>query len=465
MRQSQPFVDRAHPAIAGARVLVVDDDPGTCELLETMLKGLGYETVTAQSGPEALDALKDPFDVVLSDIRMGEMDGVELCEKIHAEWPGLPVVMITGFSSFETAVASLRAGAYDFLTKPVDREILAACVARAAKARQLDREIRRLKREVGGSTPIPGAVGASPAMKQVYDLVDRVAPTDASVLIHGETGTGKELVARAIHARGPRAHGPFVALNCAAVPALLLESELFGHARGAFTDAKASRDGLFVAANGGTIFLDEIGELPLELQVKLLRVLQDHRVRPLGSTHEVSFDARLITATHRDLETEVHEHRFREDLYYRINVVTIHVPPLRERGTDVLAIAQHILHQRGGPEAPSLSPSVAERLLSYEWPGNVRELENCIERALALARFDQLTVQDLPEKMHTHRAQQLVVDATSPTELVTIDELERRYIQRVLSLVGGNKTRAARILGLDRRTLYRKLEAPGEQAE
>jgi two-component system response regulator HydG len=281
------------------------------------------------------------------------------------------------------------------------------------------------------------------------------------VLIHGETGTGKELVAHALHAASPRKDGPFVALNCAAVPPNLLESELFGHARGAFTDARNARQGLFIEASGGTLFLDEIGEMPFDMQAKLLRALQERTVRPVGSNTELPFDARIVTATHRDLENDVRDQRFRQDLFYRINVVRIDVPPLRERGSDVLRLASFFLEkacERSAKGPLQLSPQVAERLLAYDWPGNVRELENCVERAVALARFDQLTLEDLPEKIRAYRADRFVMSANDANEIVSLDELERRYIVRVIKLLGGNKARAAQLLGLDRRTLYRKLE-------
>jgi two-component system response regulator HydG len=301
-------------------------------------------------------------------------------------------------------------------------------------------------------------------MRRVYELISRVGESDASVLIHGETGTGKELIARAIHGRSRRTDGPFVAINCAAVPHALLESELFGHARGAFTDAKVQRTGLFLQASGGTLFLDEIGELPLDVQPKLLRALQERKVRPVGANQEIPFDARIVAASNRNLEDEVYEKRFREDLYYRINVVKIDVPPLRERGGDVLHLAHHFLKsfaKRNLKPTLELSTTAAEKLMAYNWPGNVRELENCMEHAVALARFDQITVEDLPEKIRAYRAERFVVAANDPTEIVTMDELERRYVLRVLSLVGGNKSRAAQVLGFDRRTLYRKLERYG----
>jgi two-component system response regulator HydG len=304
-------------------------------------------------------------------------------------------------------------------------------------------------------------VGGSAAMRKVADLIDRVGDSDASVLIHGETGTGKELVARAVHNKSKRRDGPFVAINCAAVPHSLLESELFGHARGAFTDAKSTRMGLFQQANGGSLFLDEIGELPIDVQPKLLRALQERKVRPVGDNREIAYDARIVAATNRDLENEVREKRFREDLYYRINVVKLEVPPLRARGSDTLHLAHYFLKQvaeRSGKPTLELSERAAERLMAYEWPGNVRELENCIEHAVALARFDQVTVEDLPEKLRGYLAGSFVATANDPTEIVTMEELEKRYLLRVFKLVGNNKSRAAEVLGIDRRTMYRKLE-------
>jgi two-component system response regulator HydG len=292
----------------------------------------------------------------------------------------------------------------------------------------------------------------------VNELIARVAKSDASVLITGETGTGKELVARSLHKQSGR--GPFVAVNCAAVPPNLLESELFGHTRGAFTDAKLSRKGLFIEATGGTLFLDEVGEMPLEMQAKLLRALQERVVRPVGSDSEQAFDARIVTATHRDLEDDVAKRRFRQDLFYRINVVSINVPPLRERGSDVLKLASHFLQKsadRTGQSVRRLSPAVAERILVYDWPGNVRELENCIERAIALSRFEELTIEDLPERIRTYRPDHFVMTADDVEEIISLDELERRYIARALKLLNGNKARAAQLLGVDRRTLYRRL--------
>ncbi len=447
------------------QVLVVDDEKETCELLEMGLVRHGFKVTTSANAESALELVAtQDFDVVLTDLSMPGMSGLDLCERVLGTRPNMPVVVITGQGSLETAIGAIRVGAYDFITKPVDLKLLFLSVSRAVQHRRLQDEVKRLREAVAEGDAESQIVGQSAAMRKVYELIGRVGESDASVLIHGETGTGKELIARGIHLRSRRKDGPFVAINCAAVPHSLLESELFGHARGAFTDAKSQRTGLFVQANGGTLFLDEIGELPLDVQPKLLRALQERKVRPVGANQEIPFDARIVAATNRNLEDEVYEKRFREDLYYRINVVKIDVPPLRERGGDVLHLAQHFLKEfskRNEKPTLELSTTGAEKLMAYNWPGNVRELENCMEHAVALARFDQITVEDLPEKIRAYRAERFVVAANDPTEIVTMDELERRYILRVLALVGGNKSRAAQVLGFDRRTLYRKLERYG----
>jgi two-component system response regulator HydG len=352
-------------------------------------------------------------------------------------------------------------GAYDFITKPIDMKLLALTVSRGVQHHRLRDEVRRLRTAVEEARSFEKLIGRSSAMRRVYELIDRLSETDASVLITGESGTGKELVAKAIHERSERKDGPFVAVNCAAVPATLIESELFGHTKGAFTDAKGSRQGLFVEANGGTLFLDEIGELPMEVQPKLLRALQERKVRPVGGNEEIPFDARIIAATNRELEGQIRSGDFREDLYYRINVVQVPVPPLRDRGGDILLLAQHFVERfaaRFGKDVDGLATPTAKKLMAYDWPGNVRELENCVERAVALTRMDRLTVEDLPDNIRAYEASRFVMDAEDPQELLTIHELEKRYIHRVLSLVEGNKSRASRILGLDRRTLYRKLD-------
>ena len=449
-------------------VLVVDDDADQCALFESAISRLGYAVTTTTSPSEGLElARRGDFSTILTDLDMGEMSGIELCERIVGMRPDVPVIVVTGFGSMETAIAAMRVGAYDFLAKPVDTKLIGLSVARAVKHHQLHTELCRLRETVIDKSALSSLIGDSPAMSRVQDLITRVSQSDASILIQGETGTGKELIARAIHNASPRKNGPFVAINCAAVPATLLESELFGHARGAFTDAKTARAGLFVQATGGTLFLDEIGEMPLDMQPKLLRALQERVVRPVGSETEVPFDVRILAATHRDLESETDERRFRQDLYYRINVVRIDVPPLRDRGSDVLKLAPYFLDKfaaRAKRPPIKLTAPVAERLLAYDWPGNVRELENCLERAVALSQFEQVTLDDLPERVRAYRADRFLLSADQADEIVSLDELERRYIIRVLKLVDGNKSRAAQLLGLDRRTLYRKLDRYASEA-
>jgi two-component system response regulator HydG len=367
----------------------------------------------------------------------------------------------------DAAVAAMRAGAYDFITKPAELDALDLALSRAVQHRALREEVKRLRRVVADGDGSRDALGESPEMRSLHALVARVAPVDASVVVTGETGTGKEVVARLLHSQSTRSNGPFVAINCAALPAQLLESELFGHERGAFTDAKARRTGLFVQAHGGTIFLDEIGALPLELQPKLLRALEERVVRPVGGNAEVAFDARLVAATNEDLETAIEAGRFREDLYFRLNVIHIPLPPLRVRGNDVLLLAQQFIDRyasRLGKRVGGLTSAAAEKLLAYAWPGNVRELQNCIERAVALTQYESLTVDDLPEKVRSYESARLVVDLDHPGEFVPMAEIERRYVLRVLAAVSGNKAEAARILGLDRKTLYRKLERYGSGA-
>jgi two-component system, NtrC family, response regulator HydG len=446
------------------RIAIVDDDETLCDLLMTSLQRQGFDPIAFGMPQDALAALATDtqIDAVITDVGMTEMSGFALCERIVSMRPGLPVLVLTGQRSMEAAVTSIRVGAYDFLTKPVDTKALALALTRAVQHRRLQAEVVRLRSAVAETKRPCNVVGSSTCMKRVYELMERVAPSDASVLIFGETGTGKELIARAIHEGSERASKPFVAISCAAVPASLIESELFGHARGAFTDAKAERKGLFQQASGGTLFLDEIGELPLDMQPKLLRALQERKVRPVGSNTEIPFDARIVTASNRDLEAEVLHKRFREDLYYRINVVQIDLPPLRHRGPDALALAAHFLagfSKRAGRETElTLSAGAAEKIIRYEWPGNVRELENSMERAVALARYGEITVDDLPDRIRAYRPNQFVIVADDASEVVSLDQLERRYIERVLKLVGDNKSRAAQILGVDRRTLYRKLE-------
>jgi two-component system response regulator AtoC len=448
-----------------ARVLIVDDDPVMCSMIATGLGKRGYHTASRTNGADAFELLRaEDFDVVVTDLNMRGMNGTALCERIVADRPDVPVIVITAFGRMETAIDALRAGAYDFIPKPFALDHLVMTLDRAVQHRRLSEEVVRLRREAAASEHYGELLGDSAPMRDVRALIDRVRDAEAPVLITGESGTGKELVARALHDRGPRRAGPFVAVNCAAVPEAMLESELFGHVKGAFTDARATRTGLFVQASGGTLFLDEIAELPLGLQPKLLRALQERRVRPLGGDSEIAFDARLVVATNRDLETEVNERRFREDLFYRINVIHIAMPPLRVRGTDVLQLAQHFLWTSAGAAGrhhPRNTPAAAERILAYPWPGNVRELQNCMQRAVTLAQYTDVAVEDLPDKVRTYRSTQLVPDVDEPEQLLTMDEVEKRYIQRVLEVVSGNKSLAAKVLGFDRATLYRKLERYG----
>jgi two-component system response regulator HydG len=445
---------------ARGRVLVVDDDRDLCALLSHQLQRLGFTVTWRTTAAEALDVIASTeFDAVVTDLNMAGMNGLELCERIVSNRPDLPVAVLTAFGTLETAVAAIRVGVYDFIAKPPDVDALAHTLDRAVQQRTLHDELRRLP-AAEAPRRMGDLLGNSPTMVRVYDLLSRVADAEASVLITGESGTGKELVARALHRHGRRSGGPFVAVNCAAVPEALLESELFGHTRGAFTDARTARPGLFVQAHGGTLFLDEIGDLPLPLQPKLLRALQERKVRPVGSDTEVACDVRLVASTNRDLEAAVREHRFREDLYFRINVIPIAMPALRDRGNDVLMLAQHFLdrcREEAGTGVVGLSAAAARRLLAYSWPGNVRELQNCIERAAVMARYEHLTVDDLPERIGSYRPSSALIGSDAPPGLMPLAEVERRHILRVLDMVRGNKTLAAQALGLDRKTLRRKL--------
>jgi DNA-binding NtrC family response regulator len=452
-------------------ILIVEDDQAMAETLGKAMTQRGFAVTWKTSAAEALLLLDaQDFDVVVTDLHMEGMDGFAFCERVVANRPDVPVVMITAFGTMESAVAAIRVGAYDFITKPFDVEELRLTLTRAVQHRALREEVKRLRQTVSEARGLDQMIGSSPSILKVKELIERVADSDATLLVTGGSGTGKELVAQAVHRRSGRASGPFVAINCAAMPAELLESELFGHVKGAFTDARTPRQGLFLKANGGTLFLDEIGEMPLAMQPKLLRALQERTVRPVGGDHEVPFDARIITASNRDLEVEVEERRFREDLYYRINVVRIDVPLLRVRGGDVLLLAQHFVKQfsqKTAKKVTGISAPVAEKLVAYSWPGNIRELQNCIERAVAFTRFDELTVDDLPERVREYRSDDAAIPGVAAHEIVTLDEMERRYITRVLKQLDDNKTAAAELLGVDRRTLHRKLErwaAPDPEA-
>jgi len=447
------------------RVLIVDDDESLCDTLAVVLTKKSFACRWTTSPVEALEILRaDEVDVVLTDLNMRGMNGLELCERIVGNRPDVPVIVITAFGSLETAVAAIRVGAYDFITKPPEMDALEVALARAVQHRRLRQEVKQLRHVVEESSRRGNLLGTGTAMRAVYDLLDRITESTTSVLITGESGTGKEVAARALHERGPRRRAPFVAINCSAGPEALLESELFGHVRGAFTDARSALTGLCVQANGGTLLLDEIGEMPIALQPKLLRALQERTVRPIGGDEEIPFDVRVIATTNRDLRARIDEGLFREDLYFRINVIHLEMPPLRARGGDVLLLAQHFIELQSARErkrVTGLSPAAAEKLLAYHWPGNVRELQNCIERAIALTRYEEIAVDDLPEAIRAYKRSHVLVASDDPSELVPMAEVERRYTLRVMEAVGGNKTLAARLLGITRKTLYRKLEQYG----
>ena len=455
------------------RVLIVDDDESMCEVLVERLNNRDYQGGYSVRGDEALHLLEEqPFDVVVTDLNMPGMSGIEFCERIVDSRPQLPVIVITAFGSLETAVAAIRAGAYDFLTKPLDIDELTIALDRAIERRQLGEEVRRLRRQVEEHGETPGEmIGDSPVMREVFRMIDRVATTPSSVLITGESGTGKELVAKALHDKSPRSDRPFVAVNCAALPDSLLESELFGHVKGAFTDAREDKEGLFVQADGGTLLLDEVGDLPMSLQPKLLRVLEEQQIRPVGGDERIDIDVRMLAATHRDLEQRVERGEFREDLYFRLNVIELQLPPLRERGKDVLRLAQHFIghfSDRSDHRVSGLTPEAARALMQYAWPGNVRELRNYIERAVVMALKEQITPEDLPGKVRgagrSTSAPEVAGDMLSLQAqlgeggLPTMQQLEARYIKFVLRQTEGNKSRAAEVLGLDRTTLYRKID-------
>jgi two-component system response regulator HydG len=445
--------------------LIVDDEPDACELMRHVLEHEGYRVTTETTAPTALQrVVAQTYDLMLTDVTMPEMDGIALCQKVVAVRPGLPIVLITGRADMATVTRALRVGVKDFLTKPLEAGALLGAVTRIV-GHPAEQRSSELPGEVAGQPSelrLAGLLGESEAMRKVRSLVLDLADSVASVVIQGETGTGKEIIAHALHSTSPLSAGPFIALNCAAMPAGLLESELFGHARGAFTDAKTAKKGLLLQAEGGTIFLDEIGELPLLMQPKLLRALQERTVRPVGEHQEIPFNCRIIAAANQDLEVEVKAKRFREDLYYRLDVVRITVPPLRARGDDVLLLAEHFLKRFVGRSrrVVTLSDAVAAKLLNYGWPGNVRELENCMERAVALARADELTLEDLPERIRQFKpsASERLPSDVPPGELTSLFDAERDHVLKAVEQFGGNKTRAAAILGIDRRTLYRRLE-------
>jgi DNA-binding NtrC family response regulator len=444
------------------QLLVVDDDAAMRQLLASLFRDKGYPVEEAASADEALDRARDnEFDAVLSDIKMPGKTGIEMVGELRRIRPETPVVLMTAFGSIDSAVEAMRAGAFDYITKPFEPEAVLLTVERALERRALEEENRRLRRAVDHTASFGELIGQSAAMREVFALIRKVAAGRSSVLITGESGTGKEIVARTLHFHGARADRPFIPINCTAIPEGLLESELFGHVRGAFTGAHTSKRGLFEKAHGGTLFLDEIGDMGLGLQSKLLRVLQDREIRPVGGTQSLKVDVRIITATNKDLDREIRAGRFREDLYYRLNVIPIHIPPLRERPEDIPPLVEAFVRKHSEGRRRVVSPAALERLMAHPWRGNARELENVIERALALAEGDEIGVGDLPPvgaevAEATESAEGLVRGAAE--QRLSLRELEERYIDRVLELTGGNKVQASKILGIDRKTLYRRAE-------
>ncbi|WP_242371836.1 sigma-54-dependent transcriptional regulator [Anaeromyxobacter sp. SG26] len=446
--------------MARFRILVVDDDRASRELLARILVARGHDVLALPDGKDALAALeRGPVDLVVSDIRMADVDGLQLTDRMREAAPDTPVVLVTAFGNVEGAVEAIRRGAFDYISKPYDVDAIAVVVERALRQRALVLENRALRGQVRERYRLEDVVGRSEAMLEVYKTAARVAPSPATVLILGESGTGKELVARAIHAASPRASGPFVPVDCGAIAEGVLESELFGHARGAFTGAQASRRGLFEEAHGGTLFLDEIGDVGPALQARLLRALQEGEIRRVGANEPVQVDVRVVAATNKDLAAAVQAGRFREDLYYRLNVVTLRIPPLRDRREDIPLLVEHFAAKHGHPQAV-VTPAAREMLVAWRWPGNVRELENVVARALALNPTGVIEPDALPESIRGPGA--TPIPAVAAGERPTLAELERRYAAQVLAEQGGNKTRAAEVLGIDRKTLYRIL---GEERE
>jgi DNA-binding NtrC family response regulator len=441
-------------------VLVVEDEELMRSILRQLLEGAGYEVFTADSAEAALEIFPSrDFAVTLTDIKMSGMDGLELLDRIKTIDEEALVIVMTAYSSVDSAIAALRKGVYDYVTKPFVNEDLLQRIKNAIRTKELFRENRALRRELGHHYNFAEIIGTSAPLQRVFQVVQKVADTNAGVLIQGESGTGKELIARAIHFNSRRAAKPFLAVNCGALPESILESELFGHTKGAFTGAIADKKGLFRSADGGTLFLDEIGEMPLALQVKLLRALQEHEVTPVGASIPVKFDARIIAATNKNLEQEVAENRFREDLFYRLNVIEISLPPLRERREDIPLLAKHFSYKtaraQNAPEKP-ITPEAMNALVNYKWQGNVRELENAVERAFILSG-DEIDLESLPPKISRGIENNFETrngNASTPT----LEEIERRYILDVMNSVGDDKTQAAGILGIDLSTLYRKLK-------
>jgi two-component system response regulator PilR (NtrC family) len=452
------------------KILVVDDEQSMREFLDIMLKKEGYKVSLASNGEEVLKYIdKDIFDLVLLDIRMPKMDGIAVLKRIKSTSPETVVIMITAYASADTAIKAMKEGAYDYITKPFKIDEIKLIIKNALEKKHLQKENILLKQVVRDRYVFDNIIGQSQKMLALYDLLEKVAPTKTNVLITGESGTGKELVAKAIHYNSPRKEKAFVTLNCGAIPEALIESELFGHMKGAFTDAIATKKGLFEMADEGTIFLDEISELPLMMQVKLLRVLQDREFKRVGGTEDIHVDVRIIAATNKDLERAVKEKRFREDLYYRLNVIQIKLPNLRERREDIPVLADHFLKRYSGElnkNISRISPEALHLLLNYEYPGNVRELQNIIERAVALGTDQELTAQTLrtylDEQIHTKKG---MIDLDIPTEGIdlekVVEDLERTLLLKALDKTRGIKKKAAELLHINFRSMRYRLEKYG----
>jgi len=443
-------------------VLVVDDDLAHRTMLRSLLSGWGYQVTEADDGQTAIDLVnRQPFDLILMDIRMVKVSGLEALAVIKRYNPSIPVIIITAYSSVESAVEAMKNGAYDYLTKPLDFDELRLNLQRAMDHRQLKKENRQLRTTLDGHFERSQLIGNSSAITSLLETVAQVAPSEASILIQGESGTGKELVAAAIYRNSGRRDTPFISLNCAAITETLFESELFGHEKGAFTGAHRRTQGRFQQADGGTLFLDEISEMPLTMQVKLLRVLQERKVTRVGGSQELKIDVRLIAATNRDLEKEIAAGRFREDLYYRLAVVTLELPPLRARRDDIPLLADHFIRRFGKQnhkDLKGLTPQAMDRLLKYDWPGNVRELMNGLERATVLARSEYIEVEDLPFSVQKMQ----VDDAPMASWLEQpLEEVEKAAVLQTLAACGGNKSETARRLGVTRKTLHKKLKKYG----
>lgn len=441
-------------------ILIVEDEDIMRGILGQLMRQAGFKVVESHCAENALEAFAaESPALTITDIELGAMNGIELLDRIKQLDDEAMVVMMTAYSSVETAIAALRKGAYDYITKPFINEDILQTARNALRQRDLFRENRYLRRELRQKYQFENIIGRSDALTNIFKLIEKISGTNSSVLIQGESGSGKELIAKAIHYSSPRADQPFIAINCAALPESLLESELFGYVKGAFTGAHSGKTGLFKAADGGSLFLDEISEMPPSLQVKLLRALQEREYIPLGSTRAVTFDARLIAATNRTLEEEIEAQRFREDLYYRLSVFSLTVPPLRERREDIPLLVRYFVekHCRSLNLPPkAVSEEAMQAMINYEWRGNVRELQNAIERSVALSD-DQIELSHLPPKVR--EATQITNDLTGQT--LTLDELERRYIVETLNRVRDDKNQAALLLGIDLSTLYRKLKRYG----